>query len=153
MGELVANAVVHTRSGSPGGLVRMAVTAGEGAVVLHVHDDGTAGRGPAACLSGFSRRAARFLGLGRGPGGDGGLGESGRGLLIVGALGADSGRCPAEGCLVCPGVRGGRCTWVLLPRVAAVAGRRAAGLVPVQAAGADSALPAAGAVSSAGGGR
>ena len=67
--ELFANAVLHTRSGEPGGKVTIAVTA-DGAI--HVHDYGAGG----PCQ-----------GLAAGPRAAGGLrADYGRGLEIVAAL-------------------------------------------------------------------
>ena len=99
--ELAANAVVHTRSGLPGGHLAVAVTAEDCAVVLHVHDEGTAG----------------MPGPGHRPGADSGvLAESGRGLVLVGGLSAASGHGPADRCGAAPGTPGGRCTWVQLAK-------------------------------------
>jgi anti-sigma regulatory factor (Ser/Thr protein kinase) len=84
--ELFTNAILHTRSGAPGGKVTIAVTA-DG--VIHVHDQGTDGKPPCAALAAVSQE-------------DGSLPDSGRGLSIVAAICAGWGcmpaaRCPAAG--------------------------------------------------------
>lgn len=99
-GELFANAVLHSASGGPGGVVLVAVTAG---LVVHVHDQGS----PAV----------------RGPGGGGGRAgwdesETGRGLLIVEATAAGhgsgpAGRCEAAGPASAGLAGGGRCSWAM----------------------------------------
>lgn len=99
--ELFANAIRHTRSGAPGGLVTVAVT-GDG--VIHVHDQGTAGSSPCA-------------GLTDGWPADGSpLADSGRGLGIVAAVCAGWGcmpaaRCPAAGPGDPAAQDGGCCAW------------------------------------------
>jgi anti-sigma regulatory factor (Ser/Thr protein kinase) len=79
--ELFVNALLHTRSGQPGGMVTVAVTA-DG--VIHVHDYGTAGQCP---------------GLAAGPrtGGDP-REDFGRGLQIVAALSGGLAHLPAACC-------------------------------------------------------
>jgi len=99
-GELFANAVVHTRSGAPGGLVTVAVT-GDG--VIHVHDQGADGTQPHAGLA----AALEDRGLPV---------VSGRGLGIVAAVCAGWGSLPAAECRAGgvgdPAAQpGGRCTW------------------------------------------
>lgn len=78
--ELFANAILHTRSGEPGGKVTIAVTADD---VIHIHDYGTG----AACPGLAGRLSA---------GGD--QHESGRGLAIVAALSAGPVHLPAAWC-------------------------------------------------------
>ncbi|NDU76239.1 ATP-binding protein [Actinomadura sp. DSM 109109] len=73
--ETVANAIAHTASGLEGGLVRVAVLAGDGRYRLEVADEGAAGGRP-------------HIEEGRGKGGPAGgaEAESGRGMRIVAAL-------------------------------------------------------------------
>lgn len=78
--ELVTNAILHTRSGRPGGTVIVAVAGGWEGVIVHVHDQGTA--------SGQMPRR-RPAGAGRD-----GLAEGGRGLPIVIAVSAEWGTLP-----------------------------------------------------------
>src|SRR5260370_22973535 len=86
VGELVTNAIVHTRSGQPGGTVTVAVAGGWDGVTIHVHDLGAVGgQVPRPRLA-----AAR---------GDG-LAEGGRGLPIVAAVGEQWGTVPAACCPV-----------------------------------------------------
>jgi hypothetical protein len=77
--ELVTNAVLHTRSGQPGGTVTVIVTAGG---VLHVHDHGPAA---GSCAPG-----------GWTPGAD--RADFSRGLLLVAELGAGLVHGPAVAC-------------------------------------------------------
>ena len=103
-GELFANAVKHTRSGTqPGGKVTLAVTA-DGTV--HVHDQG----------DGTGQPGARMTALV--PGNDR-LPTGGRGLLIVAALCAQWGYLPAAQCPAAgpddPAAGRGCCVWFLLP--------------------------------------
>ena len=105
VGELLANAVQHSLSGSPGGTFSVIVTGGLDGVVLHVHDLGLARR-----VVPRPRRA-------QGPAGA--TAESGRGLEIVQLVSADWGFCRADVCdpSVAAGSRragNGRCTWVRL---------------------------------------
>ncbi|MEV0660331.1 ATP-binding protein [Actinomadura luteofluorescens] len=69
--ETVANAITHTASGLEGGLVRVAVLAGDGGCRLEVADDGAAGGRPH--VTGGQVK-------------DGTGAESGRGMRIVEAL-------------------------------------------------------------------
>lgn len=103
-GELFANAIRHTRSGTrPGGKVCVAVTA-DGAV--HVHDQG----------DGTGRPGARMTALV--PGNDR-LPVNGRGLVIVAALSAEWGYLPASLCPAVgpddPAAGCGCCVWFRLP--------------------------------------
>ena len=98
--ELFTNAILHTRSGAPGGLVTIAVTA-DG--VIHVHDQGTGGCPPCAALAAAPQE-------------DGSLPVGGRGLRIVAALCAVWGcmpaaRCPAAGPDDPAAQDGGCCAW------------------------------------------
>jgi anti-sigma regulatory factor (Ser/Thr protein kinase) len=77
--ELVTNAVLHTRSGWPGGTVTVLVTAGR---VLHVHDHGPAA---GSCAPG-----------GWTPGAD--RADFGRGLVLAAELGAELVHGPAVAC-------------------------------------------------------
>lgn len=70
VGELAGNAVIHTRSGRPGGLFTVEVRRWNGGLAVSVTDQG----GPAAHL-----RAADEVG-------EGDLAENGRGLPIVADL-------------------------------------------------------------------
>jgi anti-sigma regulatory factor (Ser/Thr protein kinase) len=98
--ELVTNAIVHTRSGQPGGTVTVIVAGGWDAVTVHVHDLGAGGgqvprpRPPAAEADG------------------------GRGLPIVAAVSAEWGTIPAAWCPVPgsgdPAAGTGCCTWCRL---------------------------------------
>jgi len=104
-GELLANAVQHSLSGSPGGTFSVIVTGGLDGVVLHVHD------------LGLARRAVPRPRPAQGPAGV--TAESGRGLEIVRMVAADSGICRADACdpSVAAGprrARNGRCTWFRL---------------------------------------
>lgn len=100
-GELFANAVRHTRSGTRGGMVAVAVTA-DG--VIHVHDQGDGSGQPGA-------RMTALL-----PGNED-LPAGGRGLAIVAALCAGWGCMPANRCRAAgPGdpaaaTEGGCCVW------------------------------------------
>ncbi len=100
--ELVTNALRHTRSGRPGGMVIVALAGGWDGVTVHVHDQGAG--------SGQMPRP-------RPAGADGdGLAEGGRGLRIVIAVSAEWGTLPAAWCPVWgPGDpaadAGGCCTW------------------------------------------
>jgi serine/threonine-protein kinase RsbW len=104
--ELFVNAVLHTRSGDPGGTVTVVVTA-DG--VIHVHDQGVAGACPglAAEPSGGERR------------------ECGRGLAIVAALGAGPVHLPAAWCPAArpgdPALAAGGCCTCCRPAVGAPA--------------------------------
>ncbi|MGI5206027.1 ATP-binding protein [Spirillospora sp. CA-108201] len=69
--ETVANAITHTASGLEGGLVRVAVLAGDGGYRIEVADEGAAGGRPH--VKGERSR-------------DGAGAESGRGMRIVEAL-------------------------------------------------------------------
>jgi anti-sigma regulatory factor (Ser/Thr protein kinase) len=76
--ELVTNAIVHTRSGNPGGTFRLGVQLHRTYAVVEVEDQGrTDGAGPELRL------------------GDG-LGEGGRGLWIVSQLAASLQDAPTE---------------------------------------------------------
>jgi anti-sigma regulatory factor (Ser/Thr protein kinase) len=103
--ELFANAVLHTRSGRPGGLVVVAVTA-DG--VIHVHDYGTPGPCP-----GLTAAA------------EGGREDFRRGLGIVAALGGGLAHLPAAWCpaagLGDPAVRAGGCCTCCRPAATALA--------------------------------
>jgi anti-sigma regulatory factor (Ser/Thr protein kinase) len=80
--ELVTNALVHTRSGQPGGTVMVAVAGGWDSVTVHVHDLGTGdGQVPRP------RQAARDA-------------DGGRGLAVVIAVSAEWGIIPAAWCPV-----------------------------------------------------
>ena len=95
--ELVTNALLHTRSGGPGGTVTVAVTR---AGALHVHDLGpVAGScaGPGSWVPGADRA------------------DFGKGLLLVAELAAGLAHGPADACpLAWPGdpavAAGGCCT-------------------------------------------
>lgn len=95
--ELVANALLHTRSGQPGGTVTVIVTPGG---VLHVHDLGPAGPGPCGGPGSWAPGADRA--------------DFGRGLLLVFALAAGFEHRPAAACRMAwpgdPAVAGGCCT-------------------------------------------
>jgi Histidine kinase-like ATPase domain len=98
--ELVTNAIQHTRSGQPGGVVMVAVADGWDGVTVHVHDLGAPG--------GQVPRPQ--------PTGGDGLAEGGRGLPIVAAISEQWGTVPAAWCPVRgPGEPAadadGRCTW------------------------------------------
>jgi RNA polymerase sigma-70 factor (ECF subfamily) len=100
--ELFTNAVLHSRSGLPGGTVTVAVAAGRDGMTIHVHDVGTGEE-----LTGEPGYAV---------GQTDGLSEGGRGLQIVVAVCARWGIRPAASCpaqaLDAPAVvAGGRCTW------------------------------------------
>jgi len=69
--ELVTNAIVHSKSGAPGGTVTVALCPGPGGVLVQVRDDG----GPSE---------PRLVGVAAGGTGDGA--EHGYGLLLVDAL-------------------------------------------------------------------
>jgi anti-sigma regulatory factor (Ser/Thr protein kinase) len=112
--ELLANAVMHSRSGRPGGTVTVIVGCGPGGVMVHVHDLGAAG-GAVPC-----------------PRHPGDLAESGRGFVIVQALSAAWGTCRAARCR-CADAAGdlaadgrGCCVWFGLAAREGAAGRRAA---------------------------
>ena len=100
--EIFANAVLHTRSGQPGGLAAVAVTADS---AVHVHDQGNAGHIPPCGLP---------LAI------PGRLRENGRGLVLVTALSRAWGFTPAGQCCAAgpgdpaPAARGG-CVWAYLP--------------------------------------
>ena len=80
--ELFANAVRHTRSGTPGGVVTVIVATGPGGAVVHVHDQGAdGGQVPYARL-----------------GQDAGSAESGRGLRLVAAISVHWASGPAAWC-------------------------------------------------------
>jgi serine/threonine-protein kinase RsbW len=111
-GELFANAVRHTRSGTvAGGKVCVAVTA-DGAV--HVHDQGDGTGRPCA------RMAAVVPGNDRLP-------VNGRGLMLVAALCAAWGYLPASQCpAACPddpAADSGCCVWFRLPPAETVPAR------------------------------
>jgi anti-sigma regulatory factor (Ser/Thr protein kinase) len=96
--ELFANAVLHTRSGSEGGTVTVAVTA-DG--VIHVHDHGPAG--PCTGLAAIPPR------------GGGPREDFGRGLEVITALCTGLAHMPAAWCPVIgpddpPAGAGGCCT-------------------------------------------
>ena len=104
--ELVTNAIRHTRSGQPGGVVMVAVAGGWDGVTVHVHDLGASGgQVPRPRPAGGNR-----------------LADGGRGLPIVAAISGQWGTVPAAWCPVWgPGepaeptaVVGGRCTWCYL---------------------------------------
>jgi len=103
--ELVTNAIVHTRSGQPGGTVTVAIAGGWDAVIVHVHD-----------LGAKSGQVPRL----RSAAADGdGLAEGGRGLQIVAGVCEQWGTVPAAWCPVWgPGDPaaevGGCCTWCRL---------------------------------------
>lgn len=88
--ELFANAVLHTRSGGPGGTVTV-IVAPDG--TLHVHDLGTTG--PCPARDGWPQGRPGF----------------GRGLVLAAALGTGPAHSPAVTCpaLAC-GALGGCCT-------------------------------------------
>jgi anti-sigma regulatory factor (Ser/Thr protein kinase) len=97
-GELFANAVLHSASGGPGGVVLVAVTAG---LVVHVHDQGSRGV-PGQAVGGVRSGWDES--------------ESGRGLLIVEAMASGHGvgpanRCEAAGPADAVLAVGGRCSW------------------------------------------
>lgn len=122
VGELFANAVVHTRSGADGGKVAVVVVPDDGGAAVHVHDQGAAGRAAGLVPSG----------------GGGGLPVSGRGLLIVAAVCAGWGTGPAAGCPHAgaddPAVAaGGCCTWCRLPAAVALRAVPEAGTCPPSA--------------------
>jgi anti-sigma regulatory factor (Ser/Thr protein kinase) len=99
--ELVTNALVHTRSGRPGGTVVVAVAGGWDSVTVHVHDLGADG--------GQVLRPRQA----------GADADGGRGLRIVIALSAEWGTLPAAWCPVQraddPAAdTGGCCTWCRL---------------------------------------
>jgi anti-sigma regulatory factor (Ser/Thr protein kinase) len=103
--ELVTNAVLHTRSGGPGGTVTVLVTAGG---VLHVHDHGPAAGscGPGGWMPGAGRA------------------DFGRGLVLAAELGAGLVHGPAVACPArWPGDpatgAGGCCTRCVLPALEA----------------------------------
>jgi hypothetical protein len=101
--ELVTNALLHTRSGQPGGTVTVLVTPGG---VLHVHDLGPAGPGPCGGPGGWAPGAERA--------------DFGRGLLLVAELGTGFAHGPAAACPVAwPGApaagAGGCCTRCVPP--------------------------------------
>jgi anti-sigma regulatory factor (Ser/Thr protein kinase) len=103
--ELVTNAVLHTRSGRPGGTVTVIVAAGG---TLHVHDHGPA--------------AGSCPGGGWAPGAD--RADFGRGLLLTAGLGTGLTHGPAAGCPVSwpgdPAVgAGGCCTRCVAPALEA----------------------------------
>jgi anti-sigma regulatory factor (Ser/Thr protein kinase) len=99
--ELVTNAVLHTRSGRPGGTVMVAVAGGWDSVTVHVHDLGNeSGQVPRP------RQAAADA-------------DGGRGLRLVIAVSTDWGIIPAAWCPVQraddPAAdTGGCCTWCRL---------------------------------------
>ena len=94
--ELVSNAVIHTRSGQPGGMLILAVKVSEhpAAVCIRVRDAGTLGAPVLAAP---------------GPGS-----EHGRGLAIIAALATEWGSEPSGS---------GRATWCRLTPDASAAGR------------------------------
>jgi anti-sigma regulatory factor (Ser/Thr protein kinase) len=103
--ELVTNAVLHTRSGWPGGTVTVLVTAGG---VLHVHDHGPA--------SGSCAPGDWVPGAGRA--------DFGRGLVIAAELGAGlvhgpAAACPAAGPGDLAAGAGGCCTRCVPPALEA----------------------------------
>jgi anti-sigma regulatory factor (Ser/Thr protein kinase) len=129
-GELIANAIVHTRSGQAGGTVAVAVVLARDGVTVHVHDQGIdRGQVPAP----------------RPPADDGdGLAENGRGLPIVIAVSTGCGTCPAVRCPVSvttdpAASAGGCCTWCRLPAQPDRSGPPAPR--PTLAAGTDNAGP------------
>lgn len=99
--ELLANAVLHSGSGLPGGTFSVIVRGGIEGVVVHVHDQGLAGKV-------IPRpRGARSLA------------ESGRGLQIVQMVSAASGFCRADVCDPSLAARSrpagnARCSWFQL---------------------------------------
>jgi anti-sigma regulatory factor (Ser/Thr protein kinase) len=98
--ELVTNAIRHTRSGQPGGVVVVAVAGGWDGVTVHVHDLGAPG--------GQVPRPR--------PADGDGPADGGRGLPIVAAISEQWGTVPAAWCPVWgPGEpaadAGGHCTW------------------------------------------
>jgi serine/threonine-protein kinase RsbW len=108
VGELFANALRHSRSGAPGGLVTVLLTTGPAEAIVHVHDQG-ADDCRVPCLLQGADTASR---------------ESGRGLSIVAQLAAQWGYQPAVWCAQAfaddPAVTaGGCCTWSRIPLVAA----------------------------------
>jgi anti-sigma regulatory factor (Ser/Thr protein kinase) len=110
--ELLANAVTHSRSGLPGGMVTVIIAGSVGGVTVHVHDLGAA--------AGAAPRPRR----------PGDLAESGRGLWLVQELSAAWGTCPAAGCGSADvgGLAGdgrGCCVWFGLEVPQGTAGRRA----------------------------
>jgi hypothetical protein len=89
-GELFANAVLHTRSGGPGGTVTL-IIAPDG--TLHVHDLGTTG--PCPARDGWPQGRPGF----------------GQGLVLAAALGAGLAHVPAAACpAAAPAAPGGCCT-------------------------------------------
>jgi hypothetical protein len=100
--ELVSNALLHTRSGQPGGTVTVLVTPGG---VLHVHDLGPAGPEPCGGPGGWAPGAGRA--------------DFGRGLLLVAELGTGFAHGPAVACPAAwpgdPAVVGGCCTRCVPP--------------------------------------
>jgi anti-sigma regulatory factor (Ser/Thr protein kinase) len=104
--ELVTNAVLHTRSGRPGGTVTVIVTAG---AVLHVHDHGPAA---GSCGPGGWTPAPERA-------------DFGRGLVLVAELGAGLVHGPAVACPAAwpcdPATEaGGCCTRCVAPALEAV---------------------------------
>jgi anti-sigma regulatory factor (Ser/Thr protein kinase) len=90
--ELVTNALVHTRSGLPGGnvTVRFEASPGKGGMRVSVHDDGARPAGTRTACGGELPGAA----------------ESGYGLGIVAAVAADWGVIRTSG---------GSITWCIIP--------------------------------------
>jgi hypothetical protein len=89
-GELFANAVLHTRSGGPGGTLTVIITP-DG--TLHVHDLGTTG--PCPARDGWPRGREGF----------------GRGLVLAAALGTGLAHVPAAACpAAAPAALVGCCT-------------------------------------------
>ena len=106
--ELVTNALLHTRSGQPGGTVTVIVTP---AGALHVHDLGPAGPRPCGGPGSWAPSAGRE--------------DFGRGLLLVAELGTGLAHGPAAACPVAwpgdPAIRaGGCCTRCVPPELEAV---------------------------------
>ena len=103
--ELVTNALQHTRSGQPRGMITVAIAADPGGVTIHVHDLGASnGQVP--------RLRPTTVDLD-------GLADSGQGLQIVAAIGVEWGyapaaRCAAEGPDNPVADAGGCCTWCRL---------------------------------------
>jgi anti-sigma regulatory factor (Ser/Thr protein kinase) len=80
--ELVTNAIVHTRSGQPGGTITVLVAGGWDVLTVHVHDQGT-GDGQVPQPRPATAEA-----------------DGGRGLPIVAAVGAEWNTIPVAWCPV-----------------------------------------------------
>jgi anti-sigma regulatory factor (Ser/Thr protein kinase) len=100
VGELFANAVGHSRSGAPGGVVAVLAMISLDEAIVHVHDQGADdGQIPHVVLTAVP--ATR---------------ESGRGLQIVATIASQWGNQPAVWCSQSPAAdpaisAGGCCTW------------------------------------------